>query len=468
MADDPKPGSEEVPNTVLVELLAAFSEQPGEQIDFDDPAIDRMLGLADTTHDVDVDPIDDEMAVDDVADDDVADDDVAHDVAHDVADDVADSGVGDNDVAEDHPVNDVSDDVIGWSMGEPSVDTTAVAPADPRADPASPLAPAAATKATEATETTGTVALNPARRPIVIGGDDDQPDAVYLDEAAGERLREVHTAADDESGGRSTIIIKDLDESGAIEALPARSSGSMDPRVRARRIAVRRAKGRKRLIWVAIAAAVVLVLVGAVAILASSLFDVRTVNVQGAVYTDPTKLAGIVDGLEGDAILLVDTRQIERQLESIAWVESARVSTQFPHDVLIDIRERKPVATFAGSDGGYRIVDRDGRVLDVVRTGIPVDYMLITGANPDVDQGQLVGRPFASAAQLTTALPREVRTITESVGIDVAAGTFTLQLQDGIEVQLGTASNLSAKLAQLLSQVRDGLPKGKPIDVSGS
>ncbi len=415
MADDPKPGSEEVPNTVLVELLAAFSDQPGDDINFDDPAIDRMLGLADTTHDVDVVVVAD-----------------------------ADSADG----------NDAD-------AGEVDV---VVADADSAATPAL----AGGTPPSMATNgTTGTVALNPSRRLIVIGGD-DQPDAVYLDEEAGERLREVHTAADDESGGRSTIIIKDLDESGAIEALPARSSGSMDPRVRARRIAVRRAKGRKRLIWVAIAAAIVLVLVGAVAILASSLFDVRSVQVQGAVYTDPTKLAGIVDGLRGDAILLVDTRQIERQLESIAWVESARVSTQFPHDVLIDIRERKPVAKFAGSDGGFRIIDRDGRVLDIVRNGIPVDYMLITGATADVDQGQLAVHPFATAAQLTTALPREIRTITESVGMDVAAGTFTLQLHDGIEVQLGTASNLSAKLAQLLSQVRDGLPKGKPIDVSAS
>ena len=124
---------------------------------------------------------------------------------------------------------------------------------------------------------------------------------------------------------------------------------------------MRRAKGRKRLIWVAIGAAILLVLVGAVAILASSLFDVRTVDVQGAVYTDPEQLSAIVDELHGDAILLVDTRHIERQLESIAWVESARVSTQFPHRVFIDVRERKPIATFAGSDGKYRVIDRDGR-----------------------------------------------------------------------------------------------------------
>jgi cell division protein FtsQ len=207
------------------------------------------------------------------------------------------------------------------------------------------------------------------------------------------------------------------------------------------------------------------VLVGAVAVLASSLFDVRTVDVQGAVYTDPAQLSAIVDDLKGEAILLVDTRALERQLESIAWVESARVSTQFPHDVFIDIRERKPIATFAGSDNRYRVIDRDGRVLDVV-DGIPIDYMLVTGANPDVERGQFAGRPFASAAQLAIALPPEVRALTESIGVDATGGNLTLQLRDDLTVQLGPAADLSGKLVRLLSVVQGGLDGICGLDVS--
>jgi cell division protein FtsQ len=414
MAEPPKPGPttpdpEHLPDAVLEELLAAFSKQDADAIDFDDPSIDRMLGLGDS----------------------------------------ADSTVGNID---DSAIDDVDD--------EPDVTT----PAD----------------VTDSFTSSNTVALAPAATPagnaprkVIVIGDDDRPDALYLDEESGSRLRDVHTSDhtgsdtgdDDKSGGRSTIIIKDLDETGSIEALPARSSGSMDPRVRARRIAVRRAKGRKRLIWVAIGAAILVVLVGAIAILASSLFDVRTIDVQGAVYTDPQQLSAIVDELKGDAILLVDTRQIEQQLESIAWVESARVSTQFPHRVFIDIRERKPIAAFAGSDGKFRVIDRDGRVLDIV-DGVPIDYMLITGANPDVERGQFAGRPFASAAQLAIALPPEVRALTESIGVDATAGNLTLQLHDDVKVQLGPAADLSAKLVRLLSMVQGGLDGVCGLDVS--
>jgi len=393
----PDPGV--VPDAVLEELLAAFTAAEPETgaFDFDDPSIDRLLGLADDA---------------------------------DATDATATADHGD----------DGTDDIAGDETGAVTSSNTVVLGSTPAADPP---------------------------RNVIVIGDDDRPDALYLDEEAGSRLREVHVDDDEDTGGRSTIVISDLDESGSIEAFPARSSGSMDPRVRARRIAVRRAKGRKRLIWVAIAAAVVLLLVRALAVLASSLFDVRTVDVQGAVYTDPAQLSSIVDDVRGDPILLVDTRQIERQLEGIAWVESARVSTKFPHTVFIDVRERKPIATFAGSDGKYRVVDRDGRVLDVV-DGVPIDYMLVTGANPDVDRGQFAGRPFASAAQLAIALPPEIRALTTSIGVDATTGDLTLQFGKDTVVHMGVATDMSGKLVRLLSEVRGGLDGVCALDVSTS
>ena len=43
---DARPDPDDVPDVVLEELLAAFSKQDAEAIDFDDPSIDRLLGLA--------------------------------------------------------------------------------------------------------------------------------------------------------------------------------------------------------------------------------------------------------------------------------------------------------------------------------------------------------------------------------------------------------------------------------------
>ena len=389
------PGADHVPDAVLDELSAAFAEENQPSYDFDDPSIDRLLG------------IDDDLPDDELDDDELDDDDV---------------------------------------------DDDALAPTQPAPRPV-------------AAETTS-------RRTIVIP-EAEQPDTVSLDEDQGERFRSPDRTVD-ASGERSTIVISDLDEGRVVENAPSRGPGGMDPRMRARRIAARRAEGRKRLVWVSIAAGVLLVLVAVVAVVASPLFDVRTVNVQGAVYTDHDVLQQVIDSMKGHAVLLVDTAKMERELEAVPWVESARVTTDFPHTVTIDIRERNPIATFEGGDQQFRVIDAQGRVLDVI-AGQPIAYTLITGANPDTARGQFAGAPYAAAAQLVVALPAEIRSITQSVGVDAGTGTLSMQLKatasgggktHSVEVRLGNTDTLDEKLARLLQQVREGLDGVTAIDVS--
>ncbi|MEO5724212.1 MAG: FtsQ-type POTRA domain-containing protein [Ilumatobacteraceae bacterium] len=413
-----------VPDKVLEELSAAFAattEEPATvpSYDFDDPSIDRMLGL--------------------------------------------DSGPPPaNSPTAPGPAEPAHDEPERAELEE-----TGPEPAEP--EPAGPAEPGPDGQAA------GLVPTAAPRRVIVIADDHQHVDAVFLDEHAEQRLREVHPpsndhsgASPDDSGGRSTIVIGEYDE--RTDAMPAKAAaGSIDPRLRARRIAVRRAAGRRRLLWGGLIAAVVIVVVGVVALLASTLFDVTKIDTQGVVYTDKAVVDQVVASLRGKAILLVDTRAAERALEASPWVDTARVATDFPHHVLIDVRERVPEATFAGSDGKFRVIDRDGRVLAVV-DGRPVAYMLLTGTAPDTEPGQFAGTPYASAAQLVIALPPEIRSIASSVGVDAATGGMTIALDApqaaGVQVNLGTADSMQDKLARLLKFVRDGLKPGQRLDVS--
>ncbi len=320
-------------------------------------------------------------------------------------------------------------------------------------------------------------AAGPRRTTIVIGADrdDDFSDPIYLDT---EEPITTRTGPDDAQ--RATIVIGDeLDSSGVFDAVsvPARS---MDPRVRARRIAVKRAAGRKRLVWTAAVVGVVLVVVGVLAVFSSSLFAVEQIDVQGATYTsarNDADLQAVIDGLRGTAVLVVDTRAAEVELEQIPWIERAFVTTDFPNRVLIDVRERLPLATYVGSDQRFRVIDRDGRVLDVL-DGRPADYMLLSGTGPDLEPGALAGTPFAQAAQLVGALPAELRARTLSASVDATTGDLGLVMQGDvdpdapaavppdIEVRLGNASGLDSKLARLLQQARDGLEGVARLDVS--
>ena len=238
---------------------------------------------------------------------------------------------------------------------------------------------------------------------------------------------------------------------------------------RSRRIANRRAEGRRRLVWVSAIGGAVLLVIGAIAVVASPIFDVTNVQIQGAVYTDADVLAKVTDSLKGEPVLLVDTRAAERTLEAVPWVERATVVTDFPHTVFIDIRERRPVATFQGSDQQFRVIDTQGRVLDVI-AGQPVAYPLITGRHPDTARGDFAGAPYASAGRLVMVLPSDVRALLVDLGLDSATGLLSLRLRGPagatIDVRLGDDAGLDDKLARLLQQVRRGLDKVCALDVS--
>jgi cell division protein FtsQ len=241
------------------------------------------------------------------------------------------------------------------------------------------------------------------RSTITIGGDDELPDAVYLDD---ELERGVAT------GG--TLFIDDDGSEDAVAPKEASTRG-IEPRLRQRRIGVRRAESRRRLRWVAIGAAVLVVVLAVLAVLGSSLFAVDDVDVSGNVYTNPDRLQAVVDDLMGTPVLLVDTTAAEASLEAIPWVEDARVRTSFPNSASIEIRERTPLVTMSGTDGLSRILDRDGRVLDSIE-GVPVALVWISGPGTlDTPVGGTAPIGYSAAASLVTKLTPNIRSRVESM-----------------------------------------------------
>lgn len=403
--EPPTHDTDEVPEIVLDELSAAFADRV--DYDFDDPNIDRLLGIGEESAD---ESADEPSAVEQDADEPAAEEPAA-----------------------DEPLD-------GESADAPS--------AEPDREPADP-------EPTVAEETP---------RKVIIIEETDQPDAVYLDDEAEQRLREVHGSAE-----RSTIVISDLDQGVGTEQPPSRTP-SMDPRVRDRRVAVGKAKSRRRMIWGGAIAAVVLVIVGVLALLGSKVFDVRDVRVQGAVYSSPA-IQPILDSVLGKPVLLVDTQDIERQLEATPWVERAKVSTDFPHGLDVDIRERVPLAYFVGSDGGVRIIDRDGRVVEILSGGIPAEVVELVGTHPDTAVGQMAGAIYASAATLAKGLPPQVRNLLTSIAVDPTNNELALNLraegtQLAMTVRLGTPDDLTVKIARLLQAFEQGVEGITTIDVS--
>lgn len=293
---------------------------------------------------------------------------------------------------------------------------------------------------------------------VVIADDTELPDPVYVEGSL------------DRSSGRSIVFIED-DATGDTMSPDAGREGrrGIEPRMRERRVAVKRAQSRKRLKWVALVTGVVVVGAGGLALLGSPLFAIKAdqVTITGNVYTDPDRLAAIVDDLVGTPELRVDHQRIEEELEAISWVDSARVRTDFPHSATIEIRERAAMTTYQGPDGRFRVLDREGRVLDVIDK-YPFAYVLIAGPDPvDLDQGEFAPSGYAGASELAKNLTGSVRGRVEYIVVTADGSRLELVLDDGSTVFFGEARDLFAKLLRL-ETVLTANPEREPgpIDVS--
>jgi cell division protein FtsQ len=280
-----------------------------------------------------------------------------------------------------------------------------------------------------------------ARNTIAIGGSEDLPDAVYLDDEL-ER---------DPSGSGPVFI----DDDGRTDAvLPQQAAGhGIEPRIRERRIGVRRAESRRRLWWLALGGAVLVVVIAALALLGSSLFAVDEVTVTGNLYTDDAALAAIVDDLKGTPVLRVDAAEFEARLEELAWVDRARVRTDFPDAATVEIVERTPVAAMQGVDGRTRVLDDEGRVLAIVE-GQPVDLVWFAGTGTlDAEPGQFAPPGPSSAASLVTKLTPNIASRVEYLLVTPDGGDLVLLLSDDrgpIEVRFGSAIGDDAQIEKLV------------------
>jgi cell division protein FtsQ len=267
-----------------------------------------------------------------------------------------------------------------------------------------------------------------------------------------------------DSSGKKRVVISD--DSEVIDRKSSRNpSDNGASRFRLRRIAVRREEGRRRLRWFTVlglgVAGIILVLL----LLTSPLLSVRKVEVEGVVYANPELVASIVDSIDGEPILTVDLDAAENKLLLIPWVRQARVSMHLPSRVTIEVVERSPIAFFRSVDGFNRVIDRDGRVLDVIE-GDPVDFTPIIGTGPNLSAGQNTEQPFLGAAELINALPSELRARLLTVTVS-PEGEVSLALTNDVEVLFGRPDDFQVKLVGVVNEIkRQGSRRYAIIDVS--
>jgi cell division protein FtsQ len=225
-----------------------------------------------------------------------------------------------------------------------------------------------------------------------------------------------------------------------------------DPTFEDRRRKQERRERLQRVKWLKLAGVVVGAIVVVMAILASPLFAIRSVTLEGNVYTSKEVVEQVRDLLKGASVFTVDTGKARTILLDDPWVSDVRITTHFPSKALVEIAERVPVVWYVGTDQKVRVVDARGRVI-VVLDGWPTKYLQVEGTGPSLEAGAVADDAYRAAAQLVLALPDEIRPKVASLALS-PGGELSMTLKSGTVVRFGQPADLQNKLVLVVVLLR--------------
>lgn len=215
---------------------------------------------------------------------------------------------------------------------------------------------------------------------------------------------------------------------------------------RNRRRFARRQWARRWLTWRYLAGLLVTVLAVGFAVHAvyfSSWLAVEEAEVIGESQLREREILRAADVPVGEQLARVDTDSIEVRVRSLATVESADVSRQWPHGVRIEVVERTPIAVIARGSGGYTQIDAEGVTFG--RVGQPPENLPQIRTGPGADKAALT-----EAAGVVSALSPEVSVLVGHVEV-ASIDEILLRLRDGRTVRWGSADSSSEKAQVLLA-----------------
>lgn len=220
----------------------------------------------------------------------------------------------------------------------------------------------------------------------------------------------------------------------------------MDPRIRQRRIELRRSTGRRRLHVLMAGLAIAASLGGAVALLHSPVLAVRHIALTGGGPVSVSEVAAATG--VGPTTPLVDVSPVraEAALDRLPWVASSVVRRSWPGTLEVSLVERRPVAQVRAPGGRWSELDATGRVLDTSSSAWP-DMVTLTAAGTPGPAGSVLvgaGPALAVAAAMPPSVTPQVAAVLGQPG-----GQVEIRLKGGGTVAVGSPDGAQAKLEAL-------------------
>lgn len=240
-------------------------------------------------------------------------------------------------------------------------------------------------------------------------------------------------------------------------------AGRIDPRIAARRDAVRHVKGRRRARRIAAVVGTTAMVAAGAVLTRTPALDLDAIEVVGAVHT-PTEvvLATVTDAgvVRGTAMVALEVDVAEDALAELPWVLDASLQREWPGTVRIELRERALAASVTTSDGVV-LVAADGTVLaDLVldddATGAARGVVALADVPDPPAPGGIVDEATQSLLAVAAALPAALRPMVTAVAPGTDGGVDLILaarggVPAGVRVALGTAADAGAAFVAVVT-----------------
>jgi cell division protein FtsQ len=196
----------------------------------------------------------------------------------------------------------------------------------------------------------------------------------------------------------------------------------------------------------------------------TSMFAVAQIDVAGGTPELRAQVRHELAAVRGTSLLALDGAALERRVESLSTVVSARYDRAFPHTLRLTVVPEVPVAVLHRGSETWLLSGRGRAVKRIQPRTRPFLPRIWVARATEVEAGAFVepngaGRA-ARALALGSRFPGRIATAA------MAHGELVLRLRSGVELRLGQPTDVRLKLAIARRALRD-LPAGSVyLDVS--
>lgn len=220
-----------------------------------------------------------------------------------------------------------------------------------------------------------------------------------------------------------------------------RTTHDQKRKARHEKLAKVRRKQRMAILRIGAAAAVVLVIL--VILFQSGLFKVTKIEITGNKILADGQILKAASPPKHTNYFTFPYKETEKKVSTLPWVSNTSVYRKFPGTIVIEVKERKPLA-YIDNNGLIYIVDSKGYVITAepfkkyklpVISGLKIKKIVV---------GQKIGNEaFGAASKVLASLPKKIRNEIYSVTMpDSDQISFVVK---GIEVVYGSAEDSSIK-----------------------